>query len=149
MTKSPNKHNRLYMKAQPLSEGMAEQIETGKISPKDEPKKRANVLADEFDWDKADALKIWSFGPENVGANLLVDTTKGVQFMNEIKDSCENAFQWASKEGVMCEESMRGVRFNIMDVVLHADAIHRGGGQLIQTARWCYYACELTAKPVL
>lgn len=36
-----------------------------------------------------------------------------------------------------------------MDVVLHADAIHRGGGQLIQTARRCYYACELTAKPTL
>jgi translation elongation factor 2 len=42
---------------------------------------------------------------------------------------------------------MRGVRFNIYDVTLHADAIHRGGGQIIPTARRCLYACLLTASP--
>jgi len=36
------------------------------------------VLVDTFDWDKNDALKIWSFGPENTGPNILVDGTKGV-----------------------------------------------------------------------
>jgi len=131
MAKSPNKHNRLYMKCLPLGDKMSDMIETGKITPRDDPKVRSKVLVEEFEWDKNDTMKIWSFGPENTGANLLVDATKGVQFMNEIKDSCENAFQWATKEGVMCEESMRGIRFNILDVVLHADAIHRGGGQLI------------------
>lgn len=40
----------------------------------------------------------------------------------------EAAFQWATKEAVMTEENMRGIRFNIQDVALHADAIHRGGG---------------------
>jgi elongation factor 2 len=44
---------------------------------------------------------------------------------------------------------MRGVRFNIHDVTLHADAIHRGGGQIIPTARRVLYACALTAKPRL
>ncbi len=48
--------------------------------------------------------------------------------MNEIKDSMENAFQWATKEAVMTDENMRNIRINIQDVVLHADAIHRGGG---------------------
>ena len=47
----------------------------------------------------------------------------------------------------MCEENMRGIRFDIHDVTLHTDAIHRGGGQLIPTARRVYYACELTAMP--
>jgi len=47
----------------------------------------------------------------------------------------------------MCDENMRGIRFNIHDVTLHADAIHRGGGQIIPTARRVYYACELTATP--
>jgi elongation factor 2 len=69
--------------------------------------------------------------------------------MNEIKDSMENAFQWATKEAVMTDENMRGIRINVMDVVLHADAIHRGGGQIIPTARRVYYACELTAQPRL
>ena len=44
---------------------------------------------------------------------------------------------------------MRGVRFDIHDVTLHADAIHRGGGQIIPTARRCLYACVLTAAPRL
>ena len=59
----------------------------------------------------------------------------------------EAAFQWATREGPMCDENMRGNRFNIHDVTLHTDAIHRGGGQIIPTARRVLYACELTAKP--
>lgn len=47
----------------------------------------------------------------------------------------------------MCEENVRGARFDIHDVTLHADAIHRGGGQIIPTARRVLYACMLTAKP--
>ena len=44
-------------------------------------------------------------------------------------------------------ENMRNCRFNIYDVTLHADAIHRGGGQIIPTARRVLYACLLTADP--
>jgi len=77
----------------------------------------------------------------------MVDVTKAVQYLHEIKDSMEAAFQWATKEGVMTEENMRGCRFDIHDVTLHADAIHRGGGQIIPTARRVIYASELTASP--
>merc|ERR1712136_115742 len=80
---------------------------------------------------------------------ILVDVTKGVQYLNEIKDSVVAGFQWATKEGVLCDENMRGVRFNIHDVTLHADAIHRGGGQIIPTARRVLYASVLTASPRL
>ena len=34
-------------------------------------------------------------------------------------------------------------------MVMHADAIHRGGGQIIPTCRRVLYACELTAQPKL
>jgi elongation factor 2 len=69
--------------------------------------------------------------------------------LNEIKDSVKSGFDWASKEGVLCDENMRGIRFDLHDVTLHADAIHRGGGQLIPTARRVLYACVLTASPRL
>lgn len=69
--------------------------------------------------------------------------------MNEIRDSMESAWQWATKEAPICEEYMRGIRINIVEAVLHPDAIHRGGGQIIATARRLYYACELSAKPRL
>ena len=45
-----------------------------------------------------EARKIWSFGPDGTGPNLLVDCTKGVQYLNEIKDSVVAGFQWAAKE---------------------------------------------------
>jgi len=72
-----------------------------------------------------------------------------VQYLNEIKDSCVAAFQWATKEGVCAEENMRGVRFNMVDVTLHGDAIHRGGGQLIPTCRRVCLAACLLATPAL
>jgi len=58
----------------------------------------------------------------------LTDKTSAVDYLHETKDSFESAFQWAAKEGPMTEEVMRGVRFNILDVSLHTDAIHRGAG---------------------
>jgi len=147
LSKSPNKHNRLFCKASPLGDELTTAIEEDKVSAKQDPKERYKVLQDEYEWDPNDAKKIWCFGPDNTGANCLVDVTKQVQYLHEIKDSMEAAFQWATKEGVMTDENMRGIRFNLEDVTLHADAIHRGGGQLIPTARRVFYACELTATP--
>jgi len=149
LSKSQNKHNRLYVKALPIEEELTKAIESGQVSSRDDFKARARVLADEYGWDVTDARKIWCFGPDTTGPNLLVDVTKGVQYLNEIKDSCIAAFQWATKEGVCAEENMRGVRFNILDVTLHADAIHRGGGQLIPTCRRVCYAACLLATPGL
>jgi len=149
LSKSPNKHNRLYVKAHPMSAELQNAIEGGSVGSKDDPKARARVLSEEHGWDPTDARKIWCFGPETTGPNVFVDVTKGVQYLNEIKDSCVAAFQWASKEGVMCDENMRGIRFNLYDVTMHADAIHRGGGQIIPTARRVLYAAELTGQPRL
>lgn len=173
LSKSPNKHNRLFMKSRPFPDGLAEDIEKGEVSARQELKARARYLADKYEWEVTEARKIWCFGPDGSGANLLVDVTKGVQYLNEIKDSVVAGFQWATKEvgaapllsmesvghrslspvlvlqGALCEENMRAIRFDIHDVTLHADAIHRGGGQIIPTARRVLYACQLTAQPRL
>jgi len=146
LSKSPNKHNRLFVVAKPLEDKLPEVIDNGVIGPKDDPKTRARKLAEEFGWDVTEARKIWAFGPNTNGNNLLVDVTKGVQYLNEIKDSVIAALQWVTKEGVLANENMRGIRFNLMDVVLHTDAIHRGGGQIIPTARRVFYAAQLTAQ---
>ncbi|KAF7726938.1 Elongation factor 2 [Apophysomyces ossiformis] len=147
LSKSPNKHNRIYMRAMPLADELADDIEAGRINPKDDFKARARILADKYEWDVTEARKIWCFGPDGTGPNLMVDVTKAVQYLNEIKDSCVAAFQWATKEGPVAEENLRGCRFNILDVTLHADAIHRGGGQIIPTCRRVVYASVLTATP--
>jgi len=149
LSKSPNKHNRLFVRANQLPDGVAEDIDTGTITPRMDFKERGRYLADKYEMDPTEARKIWCFGPEGTGPNLLIDCTKAVQYLNEIKDSVVAGFQWATKEGVLCEENMRGVRMNIHDVTLHADAIHRGGGQIIPTARRVFYAAALTAEPKL
>jgi len=147
LSKSPNKHNRLYVKANPLQDELSDLIEQEEIGPRTDAKERSRVLQTEFDWNKDDTLKIWCFGPDTNGPNMLIDVAKGVQFLNEIKDSFEAAFQWGTKEGVLCDENMRGIRFDIHDVTLHTDAIHRGGGQIVPTARRVMYAAELTGGP--
>jgi len=149
LSKSPNKHNRLYMVAEKLSEELAGDIENGKIGPKADPKERARIMKDKFDWDDNSARKIWCYGPETDGANLVVDDTQGVQYLNEIKEHVNSAFQWTTKEGPLCEENMRSIRFNIKDVTLHADSIHRGAGQLMPVTRRVCFASEMTAKPTL
>ena len=80
---------------------------------------------------------------------MLVNLTNGVQNINEVKDSMSSAFQWSSKQGVLCEESMRGIRFNIVDCEVHADAIRRGAGQIMPTSRRLFYALELLSQPTL
>jgi elongation factor 2 len=147
LSKSPNKHNRLYMRAVAMPDGLAEDIEKGEVTPRQEFKARARYLGEKYDYDITEARKIWAFGPEGTGPNLCMDVTKGVQYLNEIKDSVVAGFQWATKEGPLSDENVRGVRFNLHDVTLHADAIHRGGGQIIPTARRVMYACMLTASP--
>ncbi|KAL2219567.1 elongation factor 2 [Thermoascus aurantiacus ATCC 26904] len=149
LSKSPNKHNRLYVTAHQLDEEVCKAIESGKVNPRDDFKARARILADEYGWDVTDARKIWCFGPDGSGANLLVDQTKAVQYLQEIKDSFVSGFQWATREGPIAEEPMRSIRFNILDVTLHADAIHRGGGQIIPTARRVLYAATLLAQPAI
>jgi len=149
LSKSPNKHNRLFMRAVQMPDGLAEDIDSGEVSNRQDFKIRGRYMADKYEYDITEARKIWCFGPDTTGPNLLIDCTKGVQYLNEIKDSVVAGFQWASKEGVLCDENLRGVRFNIYDVTLHTDAIHRGGGQIIPTARRVLYASMITAAPAL
>merc|ERR1712190_31624 len=149
LAKSPNKHNRIYLTAEPLPEEINVLIEDGKLGPKAEAKERAKIFRDKFDWSEKDARKIWAWGPETEGANLVVDTTQGVQYLNEIKEHVNSAFQWTTKEGPICEENMRGIRFNIMDVTLHTDAIHRGAGQIMPPTRRACFAAEMQGKPSL
>jgi len=149
LSKSPNKHNRLYLRAKPMPDGLPEDIDKGEVSDKQDFKIRGRYLSDKYEYNVDEARKIWCFGPEGTGPNILIDAAKGVQYLNEIKDSVVAGFQWATKEGVLCDENMRGVRFDVLDVTLHADAIHRGGGQIIPTARRVIYASFLTAQPAL
>jgi elongation factor 2 len=149
LAKSPNKHNRIYLKAQPMDEEVAKDIEDGKLGPKADPKERVKLFKEKYEWSDTEARKIWCWGPETDGPNVVVDTTQAVQYLLEIKEHVTSAFQWASKEGPLCDENMRAIRFNLMDVTLHTDSIHRGAGQIMPPTRRACFAAEMTAMPTL
>merc|ERR1711933_171596 len=149
LSKSPNKHNRLFLEADTISPELCIAIDDGDVKPGMDSKALGRKLADEFGWDVSEARKIWAFGPDGTGPNLYVDTTKGVNYLLEIKESVVGGFAWASQSGPLCEEQLRGCKFNLMDVVLHADAIHRGMGQLMPCSRRVIFSSMLTAEPGL
>ena len=149
LVKSANKHNRLYVEAEPLGPELCDAIDKGDVKAGADNKLQGRLLADDYGWDVSEARKIWAFGPEGTGPNLFVDTTKGVHYLIEIKESVVGGFAWGSQNGPLCEEQMRGCRFNLMDVVLHADAIHSGMGQIMPTARRVCISSMLTAGPGL
>lgn len=150
VSKSPNKHNRLYMWAEPLNEELCNTIDEGEITPNQDYKERARVLVNDYKWELNEARKIWSFGcPPDCLPNMIVDSSKGVQFLHEIKDHVIGAFIQITSGGCLCDESLRGVRFNIDDVVLHADAIHRGAGQIMPCAKKVFQALQISSEPIL
>jgi elongation factor 2 len=148
LKKSPNKHNRLYMTAEPLPDNLVKDLESGEFSLKNMPKLTKH-LTENYGWSKTETQKIIGMAPYGEPSNMLVDCTSGVQYLHEIKDSLRNGLTYAVNEGIICGEQLRGIRFNLVDVTLHADAIHRGMGQLIPTMRDCVYACVLANKPTI
>merc|ERR1712048_801168 len=164
LSKSPNKHNRLYVWAAPIPEQMCNDIlKVPEMGPKAEAKVRANYMMEHYaedllaqPWectpdkgtamDKTGMQKIWCYGPESTGPNILYDVTKGVSYLKEIQDHVVSGFQWATKEGAICDENMRGIRFALSDVTLHADSIHRGSGQIQPTSRRVLLASQIRAN---
>jgi len=140
--KSPNKHNRLYFTAEPLGEKLTCAIEQGKIDLKDN-KAMSHQLVEDFGWDKNSASKIWFFN----GTTCLVDSSHAVAYLHEIKDSIRSALEEVVHKSVLCGEPLRGVRFNLIDAVLHADTIHRGPGQITPPAHRALFAAILSASP--
>ncbi|XP_052634586.1 elongation factor 2-like isoform X6 [Harpia harpyja] len=112
LSKSPNKHNRLYVKARPFPDGLAEDVDKGEVSSRQELQQRVRYLAEKYEWDVSEARKIWCFGPDGTGPNILADIMKGVQYLNEIKDSVVAGFQWATKE---CLEQVVGGIYGVLN----------------------------------
>jgi elongation factor 2 len=80
---------------------------------------------------------------------VFCERTVGVAYLNEIKDSVVGGFKWACNEGPLCEERVRGLKMWLNDVTLHADAIHRGMGQISPTSRRVTYAGIYLASPAV
>jgi elongation factor 2 len=152
LSKSANKHNRLFCVATPLSDEICALFDENVVGPGMDPKDRSKILREHpaFGWEEASTpQKIWCFGDDGIGPNIYCERTVGVAYLNEIKDSVVGGFKWACNEGPMSEERVRGLKMWLNDVTLHADAIHRGMGQISPTSRRVVYAGMYLANPAL
>ena len=103
-----------------------------------------NFFQEKYDWDLLAARSIWAFGPTNNGPNILLDDTlpsevdKGL--LGAVRDSVVQGFQWGTREGPLCDEPIRNVKFKILDAVVSEEPLARGGGQIIPTSRRVAYS---------
>ena len=99
------------------------------------------------------ARNIWAFGPDKQGPNVLINDTMPSEvdqrLLDGVKDSIVQGFQWGCREGPLCDEPIRNVKFKILDATIATEPVHRGGGQVIPTARRVAYSAFLLATPQL
>ncbi|KAF5788258.1 putative protein-synthesizing GTPase [Helianthus annuus] len=150
---TPNKKNKITMIAEPLERGLAEDIENGVVSVDWPRKKLGDFFQNRYDWDLLAARSIWAFGPDKQGPNILLDDTLSSEvdksLLNSVKDSIVQGFQWGAREGPLCDEPIRNVKFKIVDAKIAPEPLHRGTGQIIPTARRVAYSAFLMATPRL
>jgi len=152
-SETPNKKNKLTMIAEPMDKNLAEDIENEVVSMAWPKKKVAEFFKTKYDWDVLAARSVWSFGPTAMGPNVLVDDTLPSEvdrrLLGSIKDYVVQGFQWGTREGPLCDEPIRNVKFKLLDATVAAEHVHRAGGQIIPTARRVTYSSFLMATPRL
>jgi len=143
--KSPNKHTKFKVMVEPLEEGVIAKMIEGEI-PDGRPKGKQLVevlVAAGMDREEAKNVK------DIYNRNILIDATKGVQYMNEVMELLIEGFEEACRQGPLAKEKVTGVKVKIVDALIHEDPVHRGPAQIIPAIRRPIYAGMLLAGDVL
>ena len=150
---TPNKRNKLTMIAEPLEPGLAADIEAHEVCSSWPRRKLGAWMKEKYDWDLLAGRSIWAFGPSADGPNILIDDTLPTEVdkaqLGQIRDYIVQGFQWGTREGPLCDEPIRSTKFKLTDAGIAEEPIHRGGGQVIPTARRIIYSAFMTATPRL
>jgi len=144
--KTPNKHNKFYMHVEAIPEEILTQLVEskiqGKIRDKDKDLKQQFI---DMGIDREESKRIWA-----VNNNCyIVNATKGIEALFEVKELIVQAFNDATNEGPLAKEKSQGVKVVIEDAKLHEDAIHRGPAQVLPAITRGIYACMLQADAIL
>jgi len=167
---TPNKKNMLSIIAEPLDRGLGYDIEcrvlrsqmfippsnvfnSGNQKGFHNSDEMSHFLQKKYGWDLLSSRSIWSFGPDESSPNLFLNDTLpsevDTQRLLNVKESIVQGFKWATREGPLCDEMIREVKFKVLDANIASESIYRGGGQIIPTARRIIYSSFLTAAPRL
>ncbi len=138
--KSPNKHNKLKFLIEPLPEALLKALNDGEIG-NGKPKKDHWERLIELGLEREEVRNIYDV----YNGNLLVNGTKGIQYLNEIEELMIQGFHEAMDKGPLAKEKVIGIKITLVDATLHEDNIHRGPAQMIPTTRNPIYAAMVMA----
>jgi elongation factor 2 len=141
MSKSPNRHNKIFMKVEPLEPTIGDMLRSGQIGEMKDKKEVSDLLKKEG-WDTDTIKRIMKLDSRG---NVMINGTKGVQFVHESTDSINSGFEDVMKEGPLCREQMRDCKFIFTHFVPHEDTAHRGLSQLGPASRRACMGSLLTA----
>jgi elongation factor 2 len=144
MGKSPNKHNKLWITIEKLSDKVTEALREGKISEMQKRDERQTMLR-AFGWVTDDARNVISIE----GINVLVNRIKGKQYVEEVLDHVKSGFREAVHESVLAKEPAFGLKVNLEDVSVHEDPVHRGPAQILPMTWRPIWGCFLMCNPRL
>ncbi|MFP4000381.1 MAG: elongation factor EF-2 [Thermoplasmata archaeon] len=130
---SPNRHNRFYFDVEPLEPEIVKAIDEGDISVHGKIKNKTELSKDlrELGMDKDESKNFENFYEDNV----LLDMTKGIQYLNETMELIEQGFEELCEEGPLAREPLKGVKVKLVNAKLHEDTIHRGPAQVIPAVK--------------
>ncbi len=146
--KSPNRHNRFYIEAEPLAEDVVQALREGHFGDGNVRNKDSKAVGDkfaEFGMEKNLMRKIFAIS----GTNVLVNDTKGIQNLHETRELIIEGFNEVCKKGPLAEEPLMGVMLRLVDAKLHEDAIHRGPAQTIPAVRNACRGALIRSGPVI
>jgi len=144
--KSPNKHNRFYITVEPLDPKIEKALYENEI-PGNVKKYKKDVIKQlqDLGMEKDEAKGAIAIQ----GNNLMLDVTKGIQYLSEIHELIIEGFTEVMKSGPVASEPCQGILVKLVDAKLHEDAIHRGPAQVIPAVRNAIYGAITIADPVL
>lgn len=145
--KSPNKHNKLYFRVEPLDEATSKAIKSGEIR-EGRIKKKDIVMRDKFveaGWNSKEATNV----KEVYHGNVFVDATRGIVALPEVIDMVFDMFEDVMDAGPIAKEPCIKVKVVMEDAKLHEDGIHRGQGQMYPAVREGIRSAMMGAGPVL
>jgi elongation factor 2 len=145
--KSPNKHNKFYIKVEPLEPEVSNAIKEGKLPLGRFKKKDLSMIESlkEFGWDAKTASKVRDI----FKGNMLLDMTRGIVHIGEIMEMVMDIFEDVMKAGPLAKEPCINLKVSLMDCKLHEDTIHRGPAQVYPALRGAIKGAMMHAGPVL
>ena len=132
--KSPNKHNKFYISVESISPEIYRAMTGGEIRDGEIKGKKLELKNKliELGMEKEDAKKILLIQNHC----MLLDNTKGIQYLNESMEDIKDAFTDVTESGPLSKEPCSALMVRIHDAELHEDAVHRGPAQIIPAIRY-------------